>query len=142
MAWIRERGYRDVYLMGQDEATGKRLLAQREAWKSIREGGGKIYVANFAGFAAGISDLLDVPVMQHPIHMTLNKHHMMTAEKFLSIPNEIRQGMDLNRLLESRYRDGVIGRVHELGHRIFTYMDPMAGCMLPMVHRRTRGLGL
>ena len=142
VAWIRGRGYRDVYLMGQDEATGKRLLAQREAWKSIREGGGKIYVANFAGFAAGISDLLDVPVMQHPIHMTLNKHHMMTAEKFLSFPSEIRQGMDLNRLLESRYRDGVIGRVHELGHRIFTYMDPMAGCMLPMVHRRTRGLGL
>ena len=66
VAWIRERGYRDVYLMGQDEATGKRLLAQREAWKSIREGGGKIYVANFAGFAAGIATCWTCPSCNTP----------------------------------------------------------------------------
>ena len=38
-------GHRDVYFYGIDEATGKKLTAQRPAWEAMRQAGGKIFVA-------------------------------------------------------------------------------------------------
>lgn len=140
--WARTRGYADVYLMGADEATGAALMAQRAAWESIREGGGKIFVAHYAGFTEGIGRLLDLPIMIHPMHAALDRHSMMPAEEFMRFPKEIRDAVDLEKLLAPEYRQKRIGRVHELGHKIFTYMDPLAGYTLPLVHRRMRGMGL
>ena len=141
VAWARKRGYANVYLMGADEATGKALMAQRDAWESIHEGGGKVFVAHYAGFTEGIGHLLDLPIMLHPMHGALDRHSMMPAQKFLTFPKEIRAATDLNKLLTPECQ-AKIARIHKLGYEIFTYMDPLAGYTLPQVHRRMRGLGL
>ncbi len=127
--------------MGADEATGERLMAQRRAWQSIHEGGGRIFVAHYAGYTEGIGDMLDLPIMIHPMHRALDSHNMMPAQTFLDVPPPIQDAADLKRLLTPAYQQ-VLERVHGHGFRIFTYMDPLAGYTLPQTHRRMRGLGL
>ena len=139
--FIRQHGYGHLYLMGADEATGDRLMSQRRAWESVRKGGGRIFVAHYAGYTEGIGDLLDLPIMIHPMHNPLDRHQMMPPHEFLMFPRSVQEAVDLGRLLTPEYQT-VIDRVHGHGHRIFTYMDPMAGYTLPQTHRRMRGLGL
>jgi hypothetical protein len=45
----RSYGVTDIYFYGLDEAKGERLTCQREAWKAIREAGGKIYASGVIG---------------------------------------------------------------------------------------------
>jgi len=39
----------EVYFYGKDEAKGKKLVSQREAWEAIHEAGGKIFVSGYKG---------------------------------------------------------------------------------------------
>jgi hypothetical protein len=138
--WLDQRGdYGDLYLMGADEATGAALMAQRDAWESIRAGGGKTFVAHYAGYTEGIGDLLDLPIMIHAMHRQLDKLNMMPAEQFLQYPEAVRKAVDLNRVFAPAFQKK-LQLVHKHGHRVFTYMDPLAGYTLPEVHRRMRGL--
>ncbi len=141
VSYVRQRGYEDVCLMGADEATGEALFAQRDAWKSVREGGGRIFVAHYAGYTEGISDLLDVPIMLHPIHPLMDRHSLMPAERFLSIPPEVEEGLRPG-LLQTPDFQARIRSIHQAGHRVMTYMDPCAGHVWVEHHRRLRGLGL
>ena len=138
--WLDQRGgYGDLYLMGADEATGDALMAQRDAWESVRAGGAKIFVAHFAGYTEGIGHLLDLPIMLHPMHPQLDKLNLMPGDQFLQFPEQVRKAVDLNSVFAPEVQKK-IQRVHEQGYRLFTYMDPLAGYTLPEVHRRMRGL--
>ena len=137
--WLHERGYGDLYLMGADEATGDALMAQRDAWQSVRDGGGKIFVAHYAGFTEGIGDLLDLPIMIHPMHTRLDQLNMMPGAAFLQFPLTVQKAVDLGYMFEPAASEKV-RKVHDHGYRIFTYMDPLAGYTIPEVHRRMRGL--
>lgn len=139
--YLHQRGYGDVHLMGADEATGAALMAQRDAWQSIHEGGARIFVAHYAGYTEGIGDLLNVPIMLHPMHALTDRHSLMPAAKFLAMPPEVREGLDVNLLLKPDVQDK-IKRVHRAGHRVYTYMDPCGGHVWVEHHRRMRGLGL
>lgn len=47
--WVnmaRHYGYEDVYFYGKDEASGDRLIAQRETWEIIQSAGAKTFVAS------------------------------------------------------------------------------------------------
>ena len=66
VAQARKRGYSDVYFMGNDEATGEGLIAQRPTWDAVHAGGGKIFAANYGGFFPHVGDILDCPVITHP----------------------------------------------------------------------------
>ncbi|MDA0207659.1 MAG: DUF6067 family protein [Acidobacteria bacterium] len=139
--YLNQRGYGDVHLMGADEATGEALMAQRDAWQSIHEGGARIFVAHYAGYTDGIGDLLNVPIMLHPMHALMDRHSLMPAAKFLAMPPEVREGLEVDLLFKPDVQDK-IKRVHQAGHRVFTYMDPCAGHVWVEHHRRMRGLGL
>jgi len=127
--------------MGADEATGEALMVQRDAWKSIHEGGARVFVAHYAGYTEGIGDLLNVPIMLHPMHVLMDRHSLMPAEKFLAMPPEVHEGLEVDLLLKPDVQDK-IRRVHEAGHRVYTYMDPCAGHVWVEHHRLMRGLGL
>ena len=138
--WLDKRGgYGDLYLMGADEATGAALMAQRDAWESIHAGGGKTFVAHYAGYTEGIGDLLDLPIMLHPMHSGLDKLSMMPSEQFLQFPEEVSKAVNLNGVFEPAFQKK-LQLVHRHGYRAFTYMDPLAGHTFPEVHRRVRGL--
>jgi len=139
--YLHQRGYGDVHLMGADEATGEALMVQRDAWKSIHEGGARVFVAHYAGYTEGIGDLLNVPIMLHPMHVLMDRHSLMPAEKFLAMPPEVHEGLEVDLLLKPDVQDK-IRRVHEAGHRVYTYMDPCAGHVWVEHHRLMRGLGL
>ena len=139
--WAKQRGHSEVYIMGQDEATGAQLTAQREAWQSIHEGGGKVFAANYGDFASLVADLLDLPVLLHPIHSKLDKLSLLPAEQFLSFTAEVSQAVSPNALLTPEHRK-TIRTVHKNGFKIFTYMDALSGYTLPDTHRRLRGLAL
>ena len=61
-AVARSYGVEEVYVYGIDEAQGEALIAQREAWKTVHEAGGKVFVAGYKGHFEKIGDLLDVQV--------------------------------------------------------------------------------
>ena len=141
--WARERGYDEVYFMGKDEATGDVLIQQREVWEMLHLGGAKVFAANYGGFYGTMDDLLDLPVLEHPMGSRLDKtfHTPSSVEAYLGLSNEIRDAIDLKHILAPKYREMIAG-VHSQGFKIYTYMDPMGGHVIPETHRRMRGLGL
>lgn len=60
MAVAKEFGYDDVYFYGFDEAYGKKLLSQRQAWKAAKEIGAKVVVSGGNGHFENVGDLLDL----------------------------------------------------------------------------------
>ncbi len=141
VTWARQRGYSDVYVMGMDEATGEKVRAQRDSLSSIHEGGGGVFVANYGGFYELVGDLLDLPILLHPVHIELDKLAMMPAATFLDYPESVQQASDPGHLLQPRYQE-IIRGVHDNGFKIYTYMDLLSGYTLPEQQRRLRGIGL
>ncbi len=62
-AFVDSYGYDKVFFYGIDEARGEALLAQRDAWNTVRENGGKMFVACHEGDVALVGDTLDVAVL-------------------------------------------------------------------------------
>jgi hypothetical protein len=56
-------GYTTTYFYGIDERKGDELLAQRPAWQTVHNNGGKMFVACSIGTADAVGDLLDAPVL-------------------------------------------------------------------------------
>ncbi|MDP6153191.1 MAG: hypothetical protein QF785_07425 [Phycisphaeraceae bacterium] len=111
--WTRARGYDEVFFMAADEWGGEQLMAERDSMESVREAGGKIFTAVSTDFFELVGDLLDRPVLN--------------AQDAASEPDGHRKPID---------------QVHRLGNKIFTYMNPPAGVILPELQRRNEGLGL
>jgi hypothetical protein len=127
--------------MGEDEATGEKLTAQRGAWESIHAGGAKIFVANYGDFHTLTGGLLDLPVLLNPVLTELDKLSLMPAAEFLSYPDALQQALTKNALFEPD-RQAMIAQTHDSGRRVYTYMDLLAGYTLPDAQRRMRGLHL
>ncbi len=62
----RRYRYRDVYFYGIDEATGKRLVSQRAAWKTVQQAGGKTFVACYVNTFEKMGRLLNCAVLAGP----------------------------------------------------------------------------
>jgi hypothetical protein len=154
VAWAQQRGYSDVYFMGNDESTGERLIAQRPTWDAVHKGGGKIFAANYGGFFPHVGDIMDLPVITHPSGNPLD-----TANTKSSSPDDYLKGVPtspfvadpIDWILDPTTHNEfsppdyptVISNVHKNGFKIFTYMDSLAGGYgIPEVQRRLRGLGL
>jgi hypothetical protein len=56
-------GYTTTYFYGIDEGKGDELLAQRPAWQTVHNNGGKMWVSCTIGAADAVGDLLDAPVL-------------------------------------------------------------------------------
>ena len=151
VTWAQQRGYSDVYFMGNDEATGERLVAQRPTWDAVHAGGGKIFAANFAGFFPYVGDILDCPVITHPAGNPMDVSSHGEADPWLDYVPTASWALDpidwiLDPYTHTEFSPPdypvLIQNVHNNGFKIFTYMDSSAGRPIPEVHRRLRGLGL
>jgi len=84
--WIefcRPFGYDEVYFYGTDEARGERLAAQRAAWRTVQEAGGKTFVACYKGTFEAMGDLLDCAVLAgRPDPREAEKWHGAGSEAF------------------------------------------------------------
>jgi len=56
-------GYTSTYFYGIDEAMGTAVTAQRAAWQTVHDNGGKMYVAGDTDLIDLVPDLLDVVVL-------------------------------------------------------------------------------
>jgi len=142
VAWVKARGYSDVYFMGIDEASGEKLRGERDTFASIREGGGKIWVSSFNGFFEVVGDLLDCAVLFHPGAGIVDQHqqwHVRSRDFLLRRQHMLTYDPQL--LLMPQMQK-MIKDVHKNGFKIFTYSDPQPPQPLPELHRRNRGLGL
>ena len=144
--WARAEGVPDVYFMGADEASGARLRGERDSFKAIHEGGGKVFVACGNDSFDLVGDLLDLSIIVHPSHGRIDsvghkdRGHLRGPEA-LRNPQELLKAGGAQTLLEPHLQK-IIAGVHANGFRIFTYMDPIGGQTVPGLHRRNRGLGL
>ena len=142
VAWIRARGYSDVYFMGLDEFTGERLRGERDSFESIRKGGGKIFVAGFEDLYDIIGDLLDMPVSVHPGMWVVDRHQMWKIDtKDFLLHSQRMLTYEMEQFLTPDMQRKIKG-VHKNGFKSLMYMDPPSGIPLPYQHRRNRGLGL
>lgn len=66
LAMARQFGFADLYAFGADEASGERLLQQRNHWTLTRSLGLKIAVACNPDFDELVGDLLDAPILGGP----------------------------------------------------------------------------
>lgn len=105
-------GITDIYFYGLDEATAESMKAQKEIWKAVREGGGKIFVAGTVINNLAMIDEQDVLVSAGPVTPQMADYwHNMTQ---LNDPPEPRM--------------------------IFSYANPQAGVENPAIYRRNYGL--
>ncbi len=85
-------GIRDVYWYGRDEASGDRLLSQRETWQATHEAGGFIYAASGGSndLLETMGDLCDVAVEVRRQAVQIEKWHELGSRSWLySWPNVI-----------------------------------------------------
>jgi hypothetical protein len=144
MAWGKQRGYPDIYWMGQDEAWGDWLASQRDGFQTIEDGGGKVWAATInPTFFELIGDVLHLPVLMSNVGYHLTRAaQQYTPQESLGHMAQIAQAGRMDVMAgQEGYRKAIDG-VHRLGNKIFTYMNPMGGVMLPQLQRRSEGLGL
>jgi PKD repeat protein len=63
-------GYTSTYFYGIDELMGAAVTAERPAWQTVHESGGKMYVAGDTDLIDLVPDLLDVAVIGGPLNTT------------------------------------------------------------------------
>jgi hypothetical protein len=108
-------GYDQMYIYGKDEATGDKLLEQRNAWQAIHEQGAKVFVACTAEAFDLVGDLLDYPIL----HAGYDKKDQVGNFK----PEEV-------------------AKWHSQGHRVAIYSNPQVGVENPHIYRKNFGLAL
>jgi len=154
VAWIRKRGYSDVYFMGGDEAVGQKIVDQRPTWEGIRKAGGKVFISNFGGFYPFAGDITDLAVITHPSGNPIDVANTSSSspDEFVAdvatLPG-VTNCVDwiLDPATHDRFNPPdyptLIQNIHKNGYKIFTYMDSLAGGYgIPEVQRRLRGYGL
>lgn len=79
----RSFGYANVYFYGADEAGGEALLAQRDAWRTVQEAGGRTFAACSAGSFEVMGPLLNCAVFcGRPDPEEAHKWHSVGSEIF------------------------------------------------------------
>jgi hypothetical protein len=72
-SWINRtssHGYTSTYFYGLDELMGAAVTAERPAWQTVRNNGGKMYVAGDTDLIDLVPDLLDVAVIGGHLNTT------------------------------------------------------------------------
>ncbi|HEX2865991.1 MAG TPA: hypothetical protein VHO03_03060 [Ignavibacteriales bacterium] len=64
---VEKYGYKQLYIYGEDEARGQKLLNQRAGWQLAHELGVKIFVAGYDETFQMMGDMLDLAVIQGPL---------------------------------------------------------------------------
>lgn len=84
--WIEiasSHGYGPVYVYGIDEASGERLKAQQKAWDTVKEAGGRVFVACYRGTFEAMGDRLGLAVFAgKPDRDEANKYHRVGSQIF------------------------------------------------------------
>jgi len=142
-AWARGRGYDHAYWMPFDEWPAPRLRAARESFEEINRAGGRLFAAVSHGFVEPAGKLLHRAIVDADARGRLaryaKKHY--TADNTLANMHKIAEAGHFRDLLKDDYQR-TINAVHALGHKVFTYMNPMAGQSFPDLKRRNEGLGM
>ena len=155
MAWGRRRGYPEIYFAAIDEAKGNTLAGERDTFKAVHDGGGKVFVACGVDFYDLVGDVLDMPVLYGGIQDALDVVSARLSGDRRYAPVERKQRPQLLAQLTNQYEKLVtfnhtrglsyrlmIDGTHRRGNRIYTYGFPRAGLHLPQMQRRAGGLGL
>ncbi len=158
MDWAAERGYPDMYWTGIDEASGSLLVAERDSYQAVLDGGGKTWVACKPDFYNLVGDVLSLPVLlcdpsnvavdrlqeslsfDHPRMLPLDDHEGR-AKAAARITGEFVPLVSVIPLDNAGYR-AVIDSTHRRGNRIFAYAFPWSSWPVPQTVRRKSGLGL
>ena len=143
-AWVRQRGYPEVFVAAQDEAWGNRLAGERESMIAVHEGGAKVFVAVMhTTFFDRVGDVLHRPVLGSSVNAQLRvATEKYDRKTFVSHLDEIAQAGTFQQMAERPGFRKAIDGMHHQGRRILTYMNPSAGTPLPQLQRRNEGLGL
>ena len=142
--WVQARGYDEVFFAAADEWKGKRLSAERDSMESVREAGGKIFVAVIGPeYFERVGDIIDLPILSSKTRTRLSAYaeEQYSAAESLHHMSEIASAGSFERMRRADYRT-TIHAVHRLDRKIYTYMNPLAGQPLPQLQRRNEGLGL
>ena len=142
--WATRRGYEQVYYAAADEWWGERLSREADSMRAIREAGGKVYVAVMhTTFFDRVGDVLDCPVVQAGIgaQLTMAMEKYDRAEALARFAEIAKAGSFARTAKAPKFRKAIDG-AHRLGHKVFTYMNPVGGMPLPELQRRNEGLGL
>ncbi len=84
---LKQYQYKEFYVYGIDEAKGRNLIRQREAWKTIKENGAKIFVAVSDNAFNIVGDLLDVAVLAGELKPSQAKMYHSFGNKIFSYHN-------------------------------------------------------
>lgn len=142
VAWCRERGYPDVFIMMGDELSGERLASQRDSIKAIHDGGAKVWAACYTDFYGILGDVFDRPIFHHPGNAIVDSQQQWQIPSRDQILKQNELVTYSPTLLMTPEIQQIIKGVHAKGYKIYIYMDPPGGYPLPDWHRRNRGLGL
>ena len=83
LEFCRPFGYDEVYFYGIDEARGDRLKAQRDAWRTVQEAGGKTFVACYKATFEAMGETLNCAVLaSRPDPEEAEKWHSVGSEAF------------------------------------------------------------
>ena len=82
-------GYREVYFYGIDEATDEVLQSERPAWQTVKDNGGKVFVAvsDNPDAVTIAGDLLDVAVFAGPLNPAQATAWQSNGHKIFSYAN-------------------------------------------------------
>ena len=143
-AWVRQRGYPDVFVAAHDEAWGDRLAGERESMIAVHEGGAKVFVAVMhTMFFDRVGDVLHRPVLGARVNTQLRvATEKYDRDTFVAHFDEIAKAGTFQQMAERRDFRKAIDGMHRQGRKIFTYMNPSGGTPLPQLQRRNEGLGL
>ena len=86
---VSQYGYQDVYFYGIDEARDEVLQSERPAWQTVKENGGKVYVAvsDNPDAVTIAGDLLDLAVFAGPLNTTQAAEWHRNGHKIFSYAN-------------------------------------------------------
>ncbi len=143
-AWAKARGY-EVYFAASDEWWGEQLSKERDSMISVREAGGKVFVAVMdpGDFYPRVGDILDRPILQAAGLEAMQMAAVgLTPEQAMGRYQEFAQIGNFEKMRVSDEFRRAIDGLHRQGRKIYTYMNPIAGLPMPEYQRRCEGLGM
>ncbi len=138
-AWATARGYGEVFFTGADEASGKTLLNEYEAFKSVEEAGSGVWVATPPSFHELVWDVLEIPIVQFPGMVAMNNslEHLKLLRDIIPNPKPYRH-CQVRKAMTTDWQN-LIAIPHSQGFRFFQYFDSW---LFPGEGRRSRGFGM
>jgi len=143
-AWVRQKGYSEVFVAAHDEAWGNRLAGERESFVAVHKGGAQVFVAVMhTMFFDRVGDVLHRPVLGARVNTQLRvETEKYDRDTFVSHFDEIGKAGTFQKMAARPDFRKAIDGMHRQGRKILTYMNPSGGTPMPQLQRRNEGLGL